>query len=58
MKRFSTRCMDELTDKIEKKRDNIKCMPRKKTLDFLTQFARVYHVEPDVNKEFCGIVMN
>jgi hypothetical protein len=50
--------MDELTDKIEKKRDNIKCMPRKKTLDFLTQFARVYHVEPDVNKEFCGIVMN
>ena len=49
MKRFSTQCMDGLKDK---------STPSRQTLDFLSQFARSYHVEPALQPEFCGYVMN
>lgn len=59
MKNFSTRCLDEHNSKIEKNGDVDKSSsPRKKTLDFLTQFARVYHVEPELKESLCGLVMN
>ena len=32
-------------------------MPRRQILDFLTQFARVYHSEPALRTELCGLVM-
>jgi len=58
MKKFSTRCMNEFTDKTEKGRATGKHIPQKKTLDFLMQFARVYHAEPEMKQEICGFVMN
>jgi hypothetical protein len=33
-------------------------MPCKQTLSFLTQFARVYHVEPLIEKKLCGFILN
>lgn len=60
MKRLSTQCMDELEnkankDRSEKRRNSTPC---RQTLDFLTQFARVYHSEPALCPELCGLVMN
>ncbi len=57
MKRFSTQCMNEI-NKTKKSRSAGKSSPKKKTMDFLTQFARAYHAEPDVRQELCGYVMN
>jgi len=50
--------MNELVNNQEKNQGNEKRQPRKKTLDFLTHFARVYHAEPDMQQEICGYVMN
>ena len=58
MKRFSTQCMDGLKDKTKKNRNEKKCAPSRRTLDFLSQFARSYHAEPALQPEFCGYVMN
>ncbi|MCD8268212.1 MAG: hypothetical protein LUD46_06930 [Parabacteroides sp.] len=58
MKRFSTHCMDELEDKTKKNRNEKKSKPSRQTLDFLSQFARSYRVEPALQSEFCGHVMN
>ena len=58
MKRFSTQCMDELKDKPTKHRNEKKSTPSRQTLDFLSQFARSYHVEPALQPEFGGYVMN
>lgn len=58
MKRLSTQCMNELENKTDRNRKERKTMPRRQTLDFLTQFARVYHSEPALCTEFCGLVMN
>ena len=55
MKRLSTQCMNEIENKTNRNR---KEMPRRQTLDFLTQFARVYHSEPALRTELCGLVMN
>lgn len=46
MKRLSTQCMNEIENKTNRNRKERKTMPRRQTLDFLTQFARVYHSEP------------
>jgi hypothetical protein len=57
MKNFSTRCMDKMLENSKGKNEkNVK--PCKQTLMLLTQFARVYHVEPVIPKEFCGLVVN
>lgn len=58
MKNISTRCMDKLKQKKEKTQGERKCMPRKQTLDFLMQFARVYHTEPAMQPDICGYVLN
>lgn len=57
MKRLSTQCMDELKDKTKKNRNGKISTPSRQTLDFLSQFARSYHVEPALQPEF-GYVMN
>jgi hypothetical protein len=58
MKNFSTRCMSKFTNKTEQNQTTEKSTPQQKTLDFLMQFARVYHVEPNSRQELCGFVMN
>ena len=51
MKRLSTQCMNEIENKTNRNRKERKTMPRRQTLDFLTQFARVYHSEPALRTE-------
>ena len=58
MKRLSTQCMNEIENKTNRNRKERKTMPRRQTLDFITQFARVYHSEPALRTELCGLVMN
>ena len=58
MKRLSTQCMNEIENKTNRNRKERKTMPRRQTLDFHTQFARVYHSEPALRTELCGLVMN
>lgn len=59
MKKLSTQCMDELENKANNNRnEKKKSQPRRQTLDLLMQFARVYHSEPSLCPELCGIVMN
>lgn len=57
MRKLSTQCMDDLEKKAKKDRE-VKSSPRKQTLDFLKQFARVYQTEPAVCPEVCGYVLN
>lgn len=58
MKNISTQCMDELKHRTDKTQVGRRYMPRKQTLDFLKQFARVYQAEPVMQTEFCGYVLN
>lgn len=58
MKEDSTQRMDELEEKKRKNRNGKRSMPRRQTLDFLSQFARIYHSEPVLGQELCGLVMN
>jgi hypothetical protein len=57
MKRFFTQWMYEYSD-IKKRNPKIKHQPSKQTLDFLTQFARVYKVEPALQQDICSYVLN
>jgi hypothetical protein len=57
MKNFSTQCLNKMMEK-DKKQDSKVNMPRKQTLHFLTQFARVYHAEPMTDKALCGFILN
>lgn len=54
MKRLSTRCMYKLSGIRKRNPGRNKTYPRKQTLDFLTQFARVYKAESDI----CTYVLN
>ena len=58
MKNNSTQCMDELKQQTEKRSAERRCAQRKQTLDFLTQFARVYQAEPALQPDLCGYVLN
>ena len=58
MKKLSTPCMNEMINNQKKDRNNERSNPRKKTLDFLTQFARAYQAEPAIQQDLCGYVMN
>jgi len=58
MKRLSTRCMYKFSGIRKRSSGGSKCEPRKQTLDFLTQFARVYNAEPVLNKELCSYILN
>jgi hypothetical protein len=57
MKKIST-----LKNGIEHRTDSVRlekgCMPSRKTLDFLSQFARIYHVETSLRANLGGFVMN
>lgn len=57
MRKLSTQCMDDLEKKM-KSAPEAKSSPRKQTMDFLKQFARVYQAEPAVRPELCGYVLN
>jgi hypothetical protein len=50
--------MDKFTSETEQNRTAEKSMPQKKTLDFLMQLARIYHVEPNVKRNLCGFILN
>lgn len=59
MDKLFTHCMDR-----DKKRTEEKCLaemkisPRRQTVDFLRQFARVYQCEPTLSPDICGFVLN
>lgn len=57
MKRLSTRCMCKFGN-IRKAPRQGKTEPRKQTLDFLSQFARVYKAEPGLEQNICSYVLN
>lgn len=58
MKRLSTPCLNH--SKRESKTDakEFRNQPRRQTLDFLSQFARVYQAEPALCPEMSGYVLN
>ena len=58
MKRLSTQCKNEIENITTRYLKEMKTMPRRQTLDFLTQLARVNHSEPALRTELCGLVMN
>ena len=55
MKKLSTRCVNETDRNRKEQAENGPC---RQTLAFLTQFARVYHAEPVLPPEFCGLILN
>lgn len=57
MKRFSTQCVNKIENKTKTNREDI-TTPRKQTIDFLSQFARVYKAEKTLTQQFCGYVLN
>lgn len=58
MKRLSTRCMTKIGNKRDKNQEGVNNGPSRSTLNFLTQFARVYHTEPMLKHEMCEYVLN
>lgn len=58
MKKISTPTINNIENRTENIRVTQKNMPSRKTLDFLTQFARVYHAEASLRADLCGFVMN
>lgn len=57
MRRISTRCMNDIEGK-SRGDQVVACEPRKKTLDFLRQFARSYQGEPALQAELGGYMKN
>ena len=55
MKKKNTPCINKKEQ--TESEDNLK-MPSLKTLDFLKQFARVYHVGSQKHAELCSFVIN
>lgn len=45
-------------DNNENKELHVKSSPRKQTLDYLSQFARVYCSKRVLNTKHCGFVLN
>lgn len=58
MKRLSTRCMQHLSSINNENPEREESNPRQQTMDFLTQFARVYRAEPTLGDELCSFVLN
>ena len=56
MKNVSTFCKHDAD--FPAKSDRKLLSPRKQTLDFLTQFARVYQVESALDSEISGYILN
>ena len=57
MRKFSTHCMDKMEKHVNHALTG-DSEPKKSTLDFLRQFARVYQAEPMLQPELCGFVLN
>ncbi len=58
MKRLSTPCMNAINRKTRQHPERNECSPRRETMDFLKQFARVYQAEPVLKPELCGYILN
>ena len=61
MSKFSTQCMtnNDVADSREVLfQDEKYTFPRKETLAFLKQFARVYRVESKLNVGLSGLILN
>ncbi|MDF9830710.1 hypothetical protein M2133_002064 [Parabacteroides sp. PF5-6] len=58
MKRLSTRSPQRCGSIRKNNLSEVGGNPRKKTLDFLTQLARVYKVEPALGSELGSYVLN
>ena len=57
MSKFSTHCMDKMEKHVNHALTG-DSQPKKSTLDFLRQFARVYQAEPMLQPGLCGFVLN
>lgn len=57
MRKFSTHCMDKMEKHVNHALTG-ESEPKKSTLDFLRQFARVYQAEPMLQPGLCGFVLN
>ena len=57
MKKASTHCCSKSEIKKTTKKD-YEIMPHQQTLDYLSQFARVYHADPVLNKSLNGMILN
>ena len=57
MRKFSTHCMDKMEKHVNHALTG-DSEPKKSTLDFLRQFARVYQAEPMLQPGLCGFVLN
>lgn len=58
MKRLSTRSVQKYGNMRKNNLAEVGGNPRKKTLDFLTQLARVYKVEPALGNELGAYLLN
>ena len=58
MKSFSTSFTNELGNKANKKYSVKRSTPRRQTLDFISQFARVYHTETSLGSGLSGFILN
>lgn len=58
MRKFSTRCMNSMDNNDKSSPAKANTNPRKSTVDFLRQFARIYHVEPILPQRMCGYLLN
>ena len=58
MKRLSTPCLKHSKRETKMDANEFRNQPRRQTLDFLTQFARVYQAEPVLCPELSGYVLN
>ena len=55
MQKSSTQIQKAITSSSKAKSQS---MPRRKTVEFLRQFARAYHFEPQMGTALGGMVMN
>lgn len=58
MKRLSTPCLNHSKRETPADAEELRTRPRRQTLDFLSQFARVYQAEPVLQPEMSGYVLN
>lgn len=59
MKNFSTRCIKKRKEVIDEENKQDKSIgPKRQTLDFIKQFARVYHSENTLDIQLVGLVLN
>lgn len=58
MSKLSTPCLGEEKNNSQSGIEDSFRGPCKHTLDFLCQFARIYHVEKELYPEYNGIIVN